>query len=161
MSLSYRFGPRLRRLLPALGLAFAALLWGGWIGGPQNTFDTKGPVARTQMDLFWVTLWVVGVIFVIVASVLAYATIKFKAKPGSENAPVPPQGHGNPFVEIGLIGASVLALVVIAVPTLRAIWYVYDVPEAEKANAYEVNAIGYQWWFAFQYPSRSTAPVIS
>lgn len=154
MSLPNCFGPRIRRLLPALGLVLAALCLGGWIGGPQNTFDTKGPVARAQLDVFWVTLWVVGVIFVLVASVLAYATIKFKAKDeAAAKAPVPPQGHGNPFVELGLIAASVLALVIIAVPTLRGIWYVYDVPEDEKANAYEVNAIGYQWWFAFQYPS--------
>jgi cytochrome c oxidase subunit 2 len=26
------------------------------------------------------------------------------------------------------------------------------VPEAERANAYQVNATGYQWWFKFEYP---------
>lgn len=154
MSLLNRLGSRLPRLLPAVALVFHAVLLGGWIGGPQNTFDTKGPVAKAQLDVFYVTLWVTGVIFVLVAGVLAYATIKFKAKSEAEaHAPVPPQGHGNPFVELGLIAASVLALVIIAVPTLKAIWYVYEVPEEQRANAFEINAIGYQWWFAFQYPS--------
>jgi cytochrome c oxidase subunit II len=154
MSLSYFSGPRLRRLFSAIGLACIALLLAGWIGGPQSTFDTKGPVAKTQLDVFYVTLWVSVIIFVLVAAVLAYATIKFKARSEADEYAEPPaQGHGNPLVELGLIGASVIALVFIAVPTLRAIWFVYDVPEELRDQAYEVNAIGHQWWFNFQYPS--------
>ena len=57
-------------------------------------------------------------------------------------------------MEVSLIGASVLSLVIIAIPTLKDIWYAYDVPAAEKANAYEVTATGYQWWFKFEYPTR-------
>jgi cytochrome c oxidase subunit 2 len=122
--------------------------------GHQSTIVVDGPVAREQLYIFYVTCWVSLVIFVIVAGVLTYATLKFRARSeADEHAEPPPQGHGNPLVELGLIGASVLALVVIAVPTLRGIWFTHDVPEAEKANAYEVNGIGYQWWFKFEYPS--------
>jgi cytochrome c oxidase subunit 2 len=49
----------------------------------------------------------------------------------------------------------VFSLVVIAVPTLKGIWLTYDVPEAEKANSYEVTATGYQWWFKFDYPNET------
>ncbi len=147
-----------RRVLTALAVACLPLITGGWLTGPQSTFDTKGPVAKAQLDVFYVTLWVTGIIFVIVAGVLAYATLKFKARDTDDpNAPVPPQGHGNPLVELGLIAASVIALVFIAVPTLHNIWYTYDVPEDEKATAYEVNAIGYQWWFKFEYPKEEIA----
>jgi cytochrome c oxidase subunit II len=142
-----------RRIFTALAVACLPFLFGGWIYGPQSTFDTKGPVAKAQLDVFYVTVWVTLVIFVLVAGVLAYATIKFKAKnTADEHAPVPPQGHGNPFVELGLIAASVVALVIIAIPTLHNIWYTYDVPEDQKANSYEVTATGYQWWFHFEYP---------
>ncbi len=147
------------RCAPALLLAsLAPLLFGGWswIEGPQSTFDTHGPVAKTQLDVFYTTVWVTGIIFVIVAAILTYATLKFRARSDADaHAEPPPQGHGNPFIELGLIAASVFALVIIAVPTLRAIWYTYDVPEAEKANAYEVTATGLQWWFRFDYPSES------
>jgi hypothetical protein len=34
-------------------------------------------------------------------------------------------------VEIGLIAGSVFALVIIAVPTLKSIWYTYDIPGGE------------------------------
>jgi cytochrome c oxidase subunit 2 len=70
-------------------------------------------------------------------------------------APVPEQAHGNPMVEIGLIGASVLSLVIIAVPTFREIYYSYDVPVESKADSYEITATGYQWWFKFDYPSET------
>jgi cytochrome c oxidase subunit 2 len=121
--------------------------------GHQSTINVEGPVARSQLGVFYVTCWVTLVIFIIVGSVLAYATFKFRARTPEEEKAVPPeQGHGNPLVEVGLIGGSVLALVFIAVPTLRAIFYTYDVPVADKANTYEITATGLQWWFKFDYP---------
>lgn len=143
----------------ALALAGLALLNGCeynfWrMDGHQSTIVVDGPVAREQLQVFYVTVWVTMIIFVLVGGVLAYATLKFRARSDAdEHAKPPEQSHGNPLVELSLIGASVLALVIIAVPTLRAIWYTYDVPEAEKANAYEITAVGYQWWFKFEYPS--------
>ena len=138
--------------------------------GHQSTIFTEGPVARSQTELFYVTCWVTLVLFILVGAVLAYATIKFKARSeADEHAEPPPQGHGNPLVEMGLIAGSILALVVIAVPTLKAIWYTYDVPGGEtrekfdalvqKGEAYEITATGYQWWFKFEYPSElATVP---
>ena len=124
------------------------------LSGPQSTMVTAGPVAKSQWDLFMVTVYVCTFIFIVVGAVLAYAQIKFRAKSeADEHAAPPPQGHGNPFVEIGLIAASVALLVIIAIPTLQGIWYTHDVPEDEKGNAIEVVATGYQWWFKFEYPS--------
>jgi cytochrome c oxidase subunit 2 len=126
--------------------------------GHQSTIAVEGQVAREQLHVFYVTVWVTMVIFVVVGAVLAYATFKFRARSDAdEHAEPPPQGHGNPFIELGLIGASVLALVIIAVPTLKAIWSTHDVPEAERKNAYEITATGYQWWFKFEYPSELAA----
>lgn len=128
--------------------------------GHQSTIAVDGPVARSQRDLFYVTCWVTLVIFILVGAVLAYAMIKFRAKSDAdENAEPPEQGHGNPLVEIGLIAASVAALVVIAVPTLKAIMFTYDVPVERKGEAYEITATGLQWWFKFEYPSEQIANV--
>ncbi len=151
-------GKPARRVFAVLLAALLPVLFGGWLNGPQSTLDTKGPVAESQTQLFYVTLWVTGVIFVLVAGVLAYATLKFKARNADdEHAEPPPQGHGNPLVEMSLIVASILALVVIAVPTLKGIWYSYDVPEEERENAYHVTATGYQWWFRFDYTDEMAA----
>jgi cytochrome c oxidase subunit 2 len=137
-------------------LAVSSNSWLSWLGlhGKQSTMEVEGPVAREQLRLFYITCWVTFFLFVVVGGVLAYATIKFKARSKEdEHAEPPPQGHGNPLVELALIGGSVLALVIIAVPTLKAILYTYDVPIADKSNAYEVTATGSQWWFKFEYPS--------
>ncbi len=125
------------------------------LSGPQSTYVTEGPVAKAQWDLFMVTVWVTTFIFVVVGAILAYAQIKFRAKPDDAAKGAPPeQGHGNPFIEMGLIVASIALLVIIAIPTLRDIWYTHDVPEAEKADAMDVTATGYQWWFKFDYENQ-------
>lgn len=148
-----------------LALAGTMLLsgcdWNFWrMDGHQSTLAVDGPVARVQADLFYITCWVSLVIFILVGGVLAYATFKFRAKTDAdEHAEPPEQGHGNPLVEIGLIAASVAALVVIAIPTLSAIWYTYDIPQERKDNAYEITATGFQWWFKFEYPSEQIANV--
>jgi cytochrome c oxidase subunit 2 len=125
------------------------------LSGPQSTMLTAGPVAERQWDLFMITVYISTFIFIIVGAVLAYAQIKFRARnEADEHAAVPAEaGHGNPLVEIGLIAGSVILLVIIAIPTVRDIWYTHDVPEDEKAGAMEVTATGYQWWFKFDYPS--------
>ncbi len=142
---------RILRVVPAaVGLV---LLSGCWLDGPQSTFHVDGPVARSQLDLFMVTVYVTAFIFVAVGSTLAYATLRFKARSAAaEGAEPPPQSHGNPLVEAVLVGASILCLVVIAIPTLKAITYTYDVPGGAKSGAYEITATGSQWWFKFEYP---------
>jgi cytochrome c oxidase subunit 2 len=150
-----------RALAWASPLLLTACDFNFWrMNGHQSTIDVAGPVAREQLSLFYVTCWVTLVIFIIVGSVLAYAIFKFRAKTeAEEHAEPPPQGHGNPLVEIGLIAASIFSLVIIAIPTLKAIWFTYDVPEAEKANTFEVTATAAQWWFKFEYPNEQIAGV--
>jgi len=145
-----------RRFAPAAILPLALLLSGCWLDGNQSTFDTKGPVARSQLDVFNVTWYVTAGVFILVGLALAYATVRYRARNAAdEHAEPPAQSHGNPLVELGLILASIACLVVIAVPTLRAIWFTYDVPAAEQADAFVVTATGNQWWFKFEYPTIS------
>ena len=143
----------------------------------QSTMDPKGPVAQVQFDVFMDTVWLVVVLFALVGGLMVYAVIKFRSRPGDENKPaIVEDGHGNPLIEIGLITASIGALVVIAIPTLSAIWYTDDVPAeavpTSKLSAWyprvegtrenyaktveeqvlEVDVIGKQWWFRFEYP---------
>jgi cytochrome c oxidase subunit 2 len=129
------------------------LLAGCWLEGPQSTFDVKGPVARAQLNLFMVTVYVTAVIFALVGMVLAYATWRFRARAGSiKRAETPAPEHSGSLTEISLVSASVLCLLVIAFPTLKYIGYTFDVPDDQRANAYEITATGYQWWFKFEYP---------
>ena len=143
----------------------------------QSTLDPKGPVAKMQFDVFMDTVWLVLILFAVVGGLLVYAVIKFRARAGQDTRPQVEEGHGNPLVEIGLITASIGALVFIAIPTLNAIWYTDDVPAeaipTSKLSAWyqhldengkenypkelagdvlEIDVIGKQWWFRFEYP---------
>ena len=145
-----------------------ALLAGCDTNTRMSTFDTKGPIAEAQLDLFMVTVWVSLFIFVLVGAVYIVAMFKFRERK-NDDRPLPVQGHGNPLIEIGLIGASILLLVIVAVPTLRAIWYTHDFPfteesklgtwyqgeglsAAEEDNPLTIRVEGYQWWWGFAYP---------
>ncbi len=138
----------------------------------QSTLDPKGPVARIQLEVFWVTVWVSLFIFVIVGGLLVWVVLRYRERPGDDAKPLPTQGHGNPLIEIGLIGASIGLLVIIAVPTLRAIWYTHEIPEQSsnyqasqlgswypgeiqadlEEEILEITVYGWQWWWSFEYP---------
>lgn len=150
---------RLAAALAGVSLLAGCDVTGLWrMDGHQSTLSVSGPVALEQRNVFYATVWVTLVIFVLVGGTLAYATWKFRARTADDkHAEPPPQGHGNPFVELSLIGLSVCALVIIAVPTLRGIWYTYNLPVQEQGDVYEVNATGYQWWFRFEYPTEQAA----
>ncbi len=152
-------------IVPWLSLLF---LMGCDFQSRQSTFDPKGPIAKEQLDLFYITLWVVLFLFVAVSSVLLYAVIRFREKKTDDPNFKPKQSHGNPAVELGLILASVVMLVIIAIPTLKGIWFMHDLPEDEAShlsNYYEgelsegeeddvllVYVYGWQWWWSFEYP---------
>lgn len=153
---------------------FSAGLWalllvsGCNLNTRMSTFTAKGPVAETQLDLFMLTLWVTAFIFLAVGGVYVYVVIRFRDKKDSTDA-IPSQGHGNPLVELSLIGVSIFLLVIIAIPTLKGIWYTHDTPsdEASLLGSWYINgplseesanepfiirAIGYRWWWEFEYP---------
>lgn len=161
---------RILRYFALLTALLTSFLFGGCsFDTRMSTLDVDGPVAESQLNLFYVTLWVTLFIFVVVGGVMLWVVVKFREKEGDSDRPLPSQGHGNPLVEVSLIGASVLLLVIIAVPTLRGIWFTHDVPtEAYHTlgqwyggedvatdsddEVLTIRVIGYQWWWAFDYP---------
>jgi len=155
-------------ILCFLCMGMGLLLTGCSFTTRQSALDPKGPVAQGEYDVFMVTVWVTLFIFIIVGSVLLWAVIRFRERKSDEGKPWPDQGHGNPLVEMGLIVAATALLALIAVPTLEMIWFVEDLPEnpesalqewftgdvseGEQEKVLEINAIGYQWWWKFEYP---------
>ncbi len=134
-----------------VGLYLVSLVWPGAMNGPMSIMEVNGPVAQEQATVFWYTVAVSSFLLVTVGGVFLYAIFRFRAKPG-QDFKVPEQTHGSAAVEIGLIVASCVLLLVIAVPNARALFYVSEVPAERKQEAIKVVAIGHQWWWEFQYP---------
>jgi len=115
---------------------------------PQSTFDSHGPVAARQMELFYVIFWAALMVFVAVAGVLIYTVIRFRRRPGQ---PDPKAVHGNTKLEIAWTVAPAIVLAIIAVPTVINQFYISAPPSDE--DKLDVNVTAHQWWWEFEYPS--------
>ena len=141
---SSRYHPRY--LWVGLLILIALLTASCYPDNPQSTFDTSGPVAQSQLVLFYWIFWAAVFVFILVGGILMYTTIKFRRRPGD---PDPPQTHGNTPLEIGWTIAPTLILAIVAVPTVITIFDNLNSPDPE---ALTVDVIGHQWWFEFRYP---------
>lgn len=136
------------KLLFALLLVFLGILFTAcYPDNPQSTFDATGPVARSQLTLFWVIFWAAVFVFVVVEGILLYAVFRYRRRPGDGD---PKQTHGNTKLEIGWTILPSLVLVVVAVPTVITIFDNANSPDPE--GALQVGVVGEQWWWEFNYP---------
>ena len=123
-------------------------------GGEQSTFNSEGPIARDQENIFLFIFWLAVIVFVVVEAALIYSIFRFRAT--HPNADLPNQTHGNMKLEIAWTIAPVFVLIAIAIPTVNLIF------DQEKGpvdgivpdNPLEINAIAHQWWFEFEYPGQ-------
>ena len=111
------------------------------------------------------SVWITIFLFCAVGGCLLFVLLKYRAKNEKEAKEVPPQSHGDPKIEIGLILASSLVLVVLAVPTLQGVVLMNRVPDPDSENfqrlglkreqveeAITVNVTGKRYFWVFEYP---------
>ena len=144
--------PRRWTLLPGVVCALALLLVLGCSGPyPQSTLDPRGDFAEMVDSVFMKTVWLAGIVFVLVEGALLVALFKFRGKPADGD---PKQIHGSTAVEIiwTIIPAVVLAIV--AVPTVQTIMATARVPSVSPDGQppLKVEVIGHQWFWEFRYP---------
>ena len=87
----------IKKFLPVLLSLLFVVACGGY-DGPQSTFDTHGPIAKEQADLFYLILWAGMVVLVAVELAIIYIYIKYRRKKNSDK--LPSQTHGNTKLEI-------------------------------------------------------------
>lgn len=114
-----------------------------------STLRPAGAVAQLQKDLFVYLLWIGSGIFVVVVSLLLYAVFRFRSRDGGKA--IPKQVHGSAAMEIAWTIVPVLIVIAIAVPTVRDIFALAQIPE-DRDDALKIEVIGHQWWWEFRYP---------
>ena len=145
---------RRRTLGLALLTAVAALLLGCSQSNLQSTFDAQGPVAESQLKLFWVIFGTGAFVFVVVEAALIYAMLKFRRRRDDE---IPVQTHGNTTLEIAWTAAPAFLLILVAIPTVFTIFSNANSPDPVDQGGLVVDVIGHQWWFEFRYPHPDNA----
>jgi cytochrome c oxidase subunit 2 len=117
--------------------------------GPTMTIDYKSPENKELWSLYSLTLWLAVAVWVVVTTMLLYAVIRYRRRPGQ---PLPRQIHGNNRLEIGWTLVPAFLLLIIAVPTVQVI-----ISRATPApsDALQVRVIGHQFWWEVRYPDPS------
>jgi cytochrome c oxidase subunit 2 len=140
---------RFRQVAPPLGLA--VLLSGCVTDGPRSMLHPAGEIARQQMDLFMWTFWLSIAVLVLVVGVLTFAILRFRKEYTGSKGAIPNQVHGSVPLEITWTIIPVIIVILVAVPTVRAIFET-EVRVTSAEGDTIVNVTGYQWWWRFEYP---------
>jgi cytochrome c oxidase subunit II len=114
-----------------------------------NIFAPASTPAKTIFGLSLFVLLVTALIFVVVAALLAYATVKFRARE-TDGDREPAQVYGSTQIELAWTVIPVLIVAVLFLATARVIHAIQDAPK--PATAVEVTVIGHQYWWEFRYP---------
>src|SRR5262245_18540775 len=115
-----------------------------------NIFAPASTPTRAIVDLSTFVLTITSLIFVVVASLLVYAVVKFRVKPVDEDRE-PPQVYGSTQIELAWTIIPVLIVLVLFAATARVIHAIQDAPKPPAAI--EVTVIGHQFWWEYRYPA--------
>jgi cytochrome c oxidase subunit 2 len=120
--------------------------------GPQTMPGILAPASTPAHEIYVLSqfvLLITGAIFVVVAGLLAFVIIKFRAR-GSDGEHEPAQIYGSTQVELAWTVIPVLIVVVLFLTTARIIFAIQDAPEPH--SALDVTVVGHQFWWEFRYP---------
>lgn len=152
--------PRPLSLFTRPGAAVAALLLvaagcGDAERYPQTSLDPKSDFA-IELDQLWnLTLYLGVGVGVLTFAILAYILFRFRYRP---DAPQPKQVHGNTTLEIAWTLIPAVLISIIAVPTVRTIFFTY---REAPADALVVDVVGRQWWWEFRYAGENGDTIIT
>ncbi|GAC1323812.1 MAG: cytochrome c oxidase subunit II [Chloroflexota bacterium] len=117
-------------------------------GAPWAPLGPQSPEMSLISNLFWVVFVLAMIVLAFVVALLAISYFRYTAKPGDGE---PPQVYGNRPIEIAwtIIPTFVLTLAFIATT-----YAIHDInTPATGGTPLDINAIGHQWWWEFQYPT--------
>ena len=131
-----------------------AMAAGSAAAGPAtrltSIFAPESTPARSIFDLSMFVLAITATIFIVVATLLIYTIVKFRATAAKANTE-PAQVYGSTQIELAWTIIPALIVVVLTVATARVIHAIQDAPK--PSGALEVVVIGHQFWWEFRYPT--------
>ena len=122
----------------AAGVALALIP--NWL--PASASDEAGRIDF----VFWFVTGICVFIFAVVAAVLAYAVLKFRAKPDDDSDGPPIHGHTG----LEIAWTAVPAVLVTAIAIVSAV--VLAKNDAEGATPLRVDVVAQQFFWSYSYP---------
>ena len=110
----------------------------------SSIFAPVSTPAAKEAELAKLVLVLSAVVFVVVAGLIGYSVVRFRA-PAREQGSEPPQVYGSAQVEAAWTAIPVIIIIVLMLATGRVIYEVQAAPK--PPNAVEVTVVGKQWWW--------------
>jgi len=117
---------------------------------PSSIFNAVSTPAHEINTVSFFVIAISAVIFLIVASLLTYSVIRFRARPGDDGRE-PAQVYGSNPIEFAWTTVPVIIVFVLILVTARTIYVIQAAPR--PPGALSVLVIGHQWWWEFRYPA--------
>jgi cytochrome c oxidase subunit 2 len=115
-----------------------------------NIFAAESTPTKAIVDLSILVLSITTLIFVVVAGLLVYAIVKFRATRANADRE-PAQVYGSTQIELAWTVVPVLIVIVLFAATARVIHAIQDAPQ--PPTAVDVTVIGHQFWWEYRYPT--------
>ncbi|MCF8470549.1 MAG: cytochrome c oxidase subunit II [Parvibaculum sp.] len=115
--------------------------------------DAVTPVMHDLVALHDWLLIVISLIVGLVMLLLLIVIVRFNHRAN----PVPTKNTHNTLLEVAWTVVPVMILVAIAIPSFRLLYKELTIPEAEVT----VKAVGYQWYWGYEYPDNGDIEIIS
>ncbi len=143
----HRLRPVTRRLLGAAslaGLSSVATAASAWAA--PWPLDPSSPTSRAISELFWLTLIIAAIVFLLVEGLLIFSSLRFRRR-SPHPTQEPPQIHGNTRLEV--MWAIVPALILIGLygMSVRTLGVLNDTPSS--GVHVQVTAQQFQWNFSY------------
>jgi cytochrome c oxidase subunit 2 len=106
--------------------------------------EAASPMMERYDDFHDMLNVIIITVAIFVFILLTYTCVRFHQK----NNPKPSKTTHNTLLEIVWTAVPVIILVIVAIPSLRLLYYVDDDVDADMT----LKVIGYQWYWGYQYP---------
>jgi cytochrome c oxidase subunit II len=116
----------------------------------QDIFKPLASNGEQERQIALFTLAVTGAIFVVVATLIVYAMVRFRRRPGDQDLQEPPQVYGSNQIEAAWTVIPILIAFVLIGVTARVVAAIQNA--SPPPSMLKMNLIGHQWWWEVQYP---------
>jgi len=133
--------------LRVMGIAFCSvlvLIAGCAKDTPQNVLKPEGPFSRAPDSIIRPVFLIAGLVFVFVEGLIVLAVVMFRRRSDDER---PEQIHGNTAFELAWTIIPIVILAGVGFLTVSKIFFL----DKQHPKALQVQVIGHQWWWEFNY----------
>lgn len=124
-------------------------------------FDPAGPVAESQKNLIYYSLYFMAGIVIVVFAAFTYLLIKYRAnRKNRKESDYKPEIHGGTKLEVTWFVIPILIVTALSIPTVQTLFQLEEPPvSSEDDDPLVIYATSADWKWIFSYPEENIETV--